>query len=76
MREATDKGTERALMPSPKHSHEKMFYPDANDSEITEEIERAERHVTFQDSDGYEEGYHILNGKFSSGRELREKGRR
>jgi hypothetical protein len=62
-------------MPSPKLSHEKLFYPDANESEITEEIERVEHHVTFRDPEGYE-GYDILGGKSDSARILREPGRR
>jgi hypothetical protein len=70
-----DRGTERALMPSPKRSHERLFYPDTNDSEITEDIERAERHVTFRDPDGYEDGYDILSGKIGSAQVLREEER-
>jgi hypothetical protein len=62
-------------MPSPKLSHEKLFYPDTNESGITEEIERVERHVTFRDPEGYE-GYDILSRKFDSARILREPGRR
>jgi hypothetical protein len=75
VREATDKGTERALMPSPKHSHERMFYPDTNDSEITEEIERVERHVTFRNPDGYQDDYDILSGEIGSARVQREEER-
>jgi hypothetical protein len=63
-------------MPSPKPSHERLFYPDTNDSEITEEIDRVERHVTFRDPDGYEESYDILGGKNRSARVLREEERR
>lgn len=62
-------------MPSPKRSHERLFYPDTNDSEITEDIERVERHVTFRDPDGYEDGYDILSGKIGSARVLREEER-
>jgi hypothetical protein len=52
-----------------------MFYPDTNDSEITEEIERVERRVTFQDPDIYED-YGILSGKLGSARVLRQEGKR
>jgi hypothetical protein len=76
VREATDRGTERALMPSPRHSHEKLFYPDTNDSDITEEIERVERHVTFRDSGGYDDGYDILIGKIGSAQVFGEDDRR
>jgi hypothetical protein len=67
---------QKALMPSPKHSHRRLFYPDTSDSEITEEIERVGRHVTFRDPDGYEDGYNILSGKIASTRVLREEDRR
>jgi hypothetical protein len=63
-------------MPSPRHSHEKLFYPDTNDSDITEEMERVERHVTFRDSGGYDDGYDILIGKIGSAQVFGEDDRR
>ncbi len=68
-------GTERAPVPSPKHSHEMLFYPDTSDSEITEEIERVERYVTFRDANGYNESYDILSGETGSARSTEKAGK-
>jgi hypothetical protein len=62
VREATDRGTERASMPSPKHSRDSSFYPE-DISESTEEIERTERHVTFRDPERYDSDQEMLIGK-------------
>lgn len=59
VREATDRGTERAFVPSPKHSRDRLFHPE-DISESTEELERVERHVTFQEPDGYDNSHSIL----------------
>jgi len=63
-------------MPSPKQSNESLFYPDTNDSEITEEIERVERHLAFRDPEGYKDDFNILSGEIGSARVLREEERR
>ena len=73
---------QRAFMPSPKHTYERLFYPDTSDSEKKKkkkkkrEIERVERHATFRNPDGYEDCYDILSGKIASTRVLGEEDRR
>jgi hypothetical protein len=63
VREATDGGTEKALVPSPDRPSRLPSY--AADSDITEEIERHDHHVAFQDLDPFEAGQDRAIGYFA-----------
>ena len=61
VRDATDRGTEALLESFPKQYHKGYFNPEANESELTAEIERVDRHVSFLGLDRYNEGYNITS---------------